>query len=109
MVITNTYLIVVITQQPCGTGRASQSSNSPDAAAVTASHAVVLASIPGMIQMFNCSLGPELAAELQSLVSGSDTSGLNPKSLHSGYDMKECVLLIVIHSSDGDFKPGGLP
>ena len=34
---------------------------------------------------------------------------LSPKSLRSAYGVKACVMLITIHLSDGDVKPGGSP
>jgi hypothetical protein len=41
------------------------------------------------------------------LVSVLNTPGLNLKSLCCAYDVKAYVLLIAIHPSDGDVKPGG--
>ena len=48
-------------------------------------------------------------AELQSLVSVPNISGLHPKSLLSAYKVKSMcsLLLIAIRPSDGDVKPGG--
>ena len=46
-------------------------------------------------------------AEPQSLVSDPNIPGLHSKSLHNAYDVKPCVLIVAIHLSVGDVKPGG--
>ena len=41
------------------------------------------------------------------LVSVPNIPLLNPKSLHSVYDVKAYLLSVAIRPSDGDVKPGG--
>ena len=67
--------------------------------------------ILGRVGIFSKNIFPETrrggGAEPQSLVSVPNISVLGPKSLHSAYDVKADVLLIVIRLSDGFLKRVG--
>ena len=73
-------------------------------------HATVSDTIPSRVGIYKKEYPPEVrrdgGAEPQSLISVPNISGLNPKSLHSAYDVKVYMLLIAIRLSDGDIKPG---
>ena len=49
----------------------------------------------------------DCGAESQSLHSVPNIPGLNTKFIHSAFDVKENMPLIVICVSDGDIKPDG--
>ena len=79
---------------------------------VTALHAGVSGSTPGRARIFNKRLflfGTRRGGGTKSqlLASVPNTPGLNPKSLHSTYDMKVFIQFIVIRPFDGDVKFGG--
>ena len=73
----------------------------------TALHTAVSGSIPGRVGIFN-KLGGMLELQAQSLLSVPNIPGLNPNSLHTSYDVKANVLLIVIRPPYRNVKPSGL-
>jgi hypothetical protein len=76
-------------------------------------HTEILGSIAGRVGIFNkkrflSGTRSDGGAELQLLVYVPNIPGLNPKSLHSAYNVNTYVLLIVIGLSNGDFQPGDI-